>query len=57
MGWHSDSIGYGSNQWEWFGHCNWRGCWNEFNSDDYYDTDWVYHWLGNSYGNVLSQMS
>ena len=27
------------------GHHNWRGCWNELNSDDHDDSNWVCRWL------------
>ena len=52
MGWHGNRIGLGSNQWEWFGHRDRRGCWNKLNSDNYHDEDWVCQWLGTSHGDV-----
>ena len=52
MGWHSDRIGLGSNQWEWFGHRDRRGCWNKFNSDDHNNQTEHCQWLGNSHGDI-----
>ncbi len=52
MGWYGDSTGHGSGQRQWLGHGNRRGGWNEFNSDDYDDSDWLCRWLGTSHGDV-----
>ncbi len=52
MGWHGDRIGHGSGQRHWSGHGDRRGCWNEFNSDNYDDEDWVCRWHGTSHGDV-----
>ena len=38
----------------WLGHRNRRGSWNEFNSDDHDDEDWVCRWLGTSHGDVAA---
>ena len=54
MGWYSNSVGCGSNQWKWFGHRNPRGGCDKFNSDDYDDQNWVCRWLGTSHGDVTS---
>ena len=38
----------------WLGHRNRRGSWDELNSDDHDDEDWVFRWLGTSHGDVAA---
>ena len=52
MGGHGDRIGLGICQRQWLGHRDRHGSWDEFNSDDHDDEDWVCRWLGTSHGDV-----
>ena len=52
MGRLGDRIGLGICQRHWLGHCNRRGCWNEFNSDDHDHQIKHCRWLGPSHSDV-----
>ena len=54
MGWHSDRIGLGSNQWLWFRHGDRRGCCHKFNSNDHHDESSHCGWLGTSHRDIIS---
>ena len=52
VGRYGNSIGHGSNQWEWFSHGDRSGCFDEFNRDDHDDTGGVGYWHGNGHGDL-----
>ena len=54
MGWYGDSIRLGSGQQHRFGHRYRRGFFDELNSDDHHDEDWLCWWLGTRHGDVTS---